>query len=72
MAVSRDVLPVRCKLCQDILPGWLRVLDSPHSSLLMHHLGNMHADEFRPYLKRMATEDFETVVMELFEKIDPP
>ena len=50
MAVSPDVLPVRCRLCQAILPGWLRLPDSPHSALLQHHLGAMHRDEFRPYL----------------------
>jgi hypothetical protein len=70
MAVSPNVLPVRCRLCQEILPGWLRLPDSPHSPLLLHHLGTMHRDAFRPYSKRMETECIETVVMELFERVE--
>jgi hypothetical protein len=70
MAVSPDLLPVRYRLCQAILPGWMRVLDSPHSSMLLHHLGAMHRDAFRSYSKRMETECIETVVIELFERVE--
>jgi hypothetical protein len=69
MPVSPDLLPVRCRLCQAILPGWLRLADSPHSALLLHHLGAMHPEEFRPYLQRMERECIETLVMELFERV---
>jgi hypothetical protein len=72
MAVSPYLLPLRCRLCQEILPGWLRLSDSPHSAILLHHLGAMHRDEFSPYLKRMETECIETVVMELFERVGQP
>ena len=70
MAVSPDLLPVRCRLCQKILPGWRCVPDSPHSAMRLHLLGTMHRNEFRPSLKRMATECIGTVVMELFERVE--
>ena len=67
--MSPDLLPVRCTLCQAILPGWFRLGDRPHSSLLIHHMGHMHAEAFRPYSQRMEHEDIGTVVMELFERV---
>ena len=70
IAVLPDLLPVRCKLCQAILPGWFRLGDSPHSSLLMHHLSHRHPEAFRPYLHRMDHECIATVLMELFERVE--
>ena len=61
---------VRCRLCQVILPSWLRIPKAPHSVLLLHHWGTMHGDAFRPYSKRMETECIEKVVMELFERVE--
>ena len=72
MAVARDLLNVRCKSCQAILPGSMRLANTPHSSLLLHHLGAMHPDEAKPYIKRMEHECIAKVLMELFEKMEQP
>lgn len=61
---------VRCTLCGAILPGWLRLPNCPNSAMLLHHLGADHLMEVKPYLKRMEVECIDTVVMELFERID--
>jgi hypothetical protein len=61
---------VRCTLCGAVLPGWLPLPNVPDSSMLLHHLGNHHLAEAKPYLKRMETECIDTVVMKLFERID--
>jgi hypothetical protein len=37
--------------------------------MLLHHLGDRHPSEVRPYLKRMATEDIATVAAEAYEII---
>jgi hypothetical protein len=63
---------VRCTLCGNILPGWLVILDEPHTSLLLYHLGASHRGQYRSHLKRMETECLATVVMELFERVETP
>jgi hypothetical protein len=42
----------------------------PNSAMLLHHLGADHLVEVKPYLTRMEVECIDTVVMELFERID--
>jgi hypothetical protein len=37
--------------------------------MFLHHLADAHRAEAQPYLTRMATEDIETVVMEVFEQV---
>lgn len=56
---------VRCTLCGTVLPGWLRIPDVPNSAMLLHHLV-----EVKPYLTRMEVECIDTVVMDLFERVD--
>ena len=63
---------VRCTLCGLTLPGWRPIPQKPHTSMLLHHLGNHHLVEAQPYLTRMETECLDTVVMELFERLDQP
>ena len=41
----------------------------PNGAMLLHHLGDMHPTEVRPYLKRMETEDIATVAAEAYEVI---
>jgi hypothetical protein len=53
-----------------VLPAWLPVFNAPESAMLLHHLSAQHPIELSPYLKRMATEDIDTVVMELFERVE--
>jgi len=36
----------------------------------LHHLGDMHPTEVRPYLKRMETEEIATVAAEAFEVVE--
>lgn len=69
MAVSQNVLSVRCRSCQCLLPGWLRIPNVPNSTMLLHHLSQQHPKEVGPYLRRMATECIDTVVMEAFKRI---
>jgi hypothetical protein len=38
--------------------------------MLLHHLADRHPSEVRPYLKRMATEDIDTVVVEAYKLIE--
>jgi hypothetical protein len=38
--------------------------------MLLHHLADMHSAEVRPYLKCMATEDIDTVVVEAYKLIE--
>jgi hypothetical protein len=61
---------VRCTLCGALLPGWLPVPHVPHASLLIEHPDRRYPAEFRPLLRRMATEDIETVVMEAFARME--
>ena len=61
---------IRCTLCGTVLPGWLRLPNCPNSAMLLHHLGADHLAETKPYLKRMETEEIDTVVMELFDVSD--
>jgi hypothetical protein len=53
-----------------ILPAWLPYANAPECSLLIHHLGIWHRDEAQAYRRRLAVEDFETVLMEVFEQVD--
>jgi hypothetical protein len=61
---------VRCTLCGVVLPGWLPIPNRPEAAMLLHHLGADHLAEAKAYLTRMETECIDTVVMELFERID--
>jgi hypothetical protein len=60
---------VRCRLCGFVLPGWLPIPNVPNSAMLLHHLGNDHLAEAKPYLVHMETEEIDEVVMELFERL---
>jgi hypothetical protein len=61
---------VRCMLCGVVFPGgWLCLANVPNSAMLLHHWGNDHLAEVKPYLVRMETEEIDEVVMELFERI---
>jgi hypothetical protein len=59
----------RCRYCGRELPAWLPAAKRPKGALL-HHLGDMHHDQVRPYLKRMETEDIATVASEAYEVIE--
>jgi hypothetical protein len=61
---------VRCTLCGFGFPGgWFQLPHVPNSAMLLHHLGNEHLVEAKPYLVRMETEEIDEVVMELFERV---
>lgn len=70
MSSPRPSKYVRCRYCQHLLPGWFPILDCPDGALLLHHLSQLHRDELRPLLRRMATEDIGTVAMEAFERVE--
>ena len=38
--------------------------------MLLHHLADLHPDEVRPYLTRMATEKIATVAAEAYKVIE--
>ena len=63
---------VRCTLCGLVLPGWLRLPNHPNSAMLLHHLGTRHLGVCRPYLERMETECIDTVLLEVFERVEAP
>jgi hypothetical protein len=60
----------RCRFCARVLPAWLPVAQRPDGAMLLHHLGDRHPTEIRPYLERMRTEDIATVAAEAFEIIE--
>jgi hypothetical protein len=60
----------RCRYCGRELPAWLLVAQRPNGALLLHHLGDMHPDQVRPYLKRMETEDIAMVAAEAYEVVE--
>jgi hypothetical protein len=62
----------RCTLCGFVLAGWLPIPNRPEASMLLYHLGAHHLAEAKPYLARMDKECIDTVVMELFERVDEP
>ena len=65
--------PMRCTLCGLVLPhGWLRLPNHPNSAMLLHHLGARHPGVCRPYLVRMATECIDTVLLEVFARVEGP
>jgi hypothetical protein len=71
MTTPKPSRHVRCTLCGVVFPGgWLPIPDRPEASMLLYHLGADHLAEAKPYLARMETECIDTVVMELFERID--
>ena len=55
MAIPLQSPYVRCRLCGQVLPGWLPVANRPHATLLMEHLDRCHHAEFIPLLRRMVT-----------------
>jgi len=59
----------RCRVCGRDLPAWLPAAQRPNGAMLLHHLGDLHPDQVRPYLKRMETEDIATVAAEASEVI---
>jgi len=61
---------LKCCNCGALLPGWLPIPNRPESAMLLHHLGADHLAEAKPYLARMEVECIDTVVMELFQRID--
>ena len=64
---------VRCTLCGCVFPGgWLPIPNRPEASMLLYHLSAHHLAEAKPYLARMATECLETVLMELFVRVEGP
>jgi hypothetical protein len=38
--------------------------------MLLHHLGDRHPTEVKPYLKRMETEEIDTVLMDAYELVE--
>jgi hypothetical protein len=56
----------RCRVCGRVLPAWLAAAKRPDGAMLLHHLGDRHPDEVRPYLKRMETEDIATMAAEAY------
>ena len=70
MAASSSI-QVRCRYCGYLLPGILRIDNTPNGALLLHHLSAMHPDQVGPYLRRMEQEeDIDTVVMEAYERVE--
>jgi hypothetical protein len=61
----------RCRSCGRELPGWIPVAHRPNGAMRLHHLGDMHPTEVRPYLKRMRTEDIATVAA-VYEIVNLP
>jgi hypothetical protein len=61
---------VRCRFCEVVLPGWLRIDNKPNGAMLLNHLSAMHPAEVGPYLRRMTTEDIGTVAMEAYERVE--
>jgi len=60
----------RCRFCGRDLPAWLPVAPRPDGAMLLHHLGDRHPTEVRPYLKRMQTEEIATMAAEAYEVIE--
>jgi hypothetical protein len=48
----------------------VHVVQHPNGAMLLHHLGDMHPTEVRPYLTRMETEDIATVAAEAYEVVE--
>jgi hypothetical protein len=70
MATSPSI-KVRCRYCGYLLPGVLRIDNTPNSALLLNHLSAMHRDQVGPYLRRLEQEeDMDTVVMEAYERVE--
>ena len=69
MATDRQY---RCRSCGRVLPAWLPAAKRPNGAMLLHHLADLHPDQARPYLKRMATEDIATVTVEGFDVMKAP
>jgi hypothetical protein len=42
----------------------------PNGAMRLHHLADMHSDQAKPYLTRMATEDIATVAAEAYEVVE--
>ena len=59
----------RCRSCGRVLPAWLAAAQHPNGAMLLHHLGDRHPAEVKPYLMRMATEDIATVAAEASEVV---
>jgi hypothetical protein len=55
-----------------ILPAWLPHANAPECAMLLHHLADAHRAEAQPYLTRMAVEEIEAVVLEVFERVADP
>ena len=71
MATSLS-LHVRCTLCGVVFPGgWFRLPNVPNSAMLLHHLGNDHLAEAKPYLKRMETEEIDEVANPATTSVTP-
>jgi hypothetical protein len=60
----------RCRACGRLLPAWLPAAQRPHGAMLLHHLGDRHPAEAKPYLQRMATEDIATAAA--YEMVEEP
>jgi hypothetical protein len=57
----------RCRYYGRFLNAWLPAAKQPNGAMLRHHLGGRHPTEVGPNLKRMTTEDIDTVVVEACE-----
>jgi hypothetical protein len=66
----RQDLQLRCRSCQAVLPGWLRVQNRPDGAMLLTHVSAMHQDQVGPYRRRMETEDIGTVAMVAFKRVE--
>jgi hypothetical protein len=59
-----------CRYCGREQRAWLPAAKRPDGVMLLHHLGDMHPEQVRPYLKRMETEDIATVAAEAYEVVE--
>ena len=64
---------VRCKLCGELVPGWLPIQNRPAGDMLQYHLSTWHPDESRAYGARIHnTNDLGPILMEAFERVEAP
>jgi hypothetical protein len=59
----------RCRFCGLVLPAWLPVAQRLDSAMLLGHLGR-HQEQAQPYHRRMETECIDTVLGELYTRVE--
>jgi hypothetical protein len=64
---------VRCRLCGEVVPGWLPIQNRPAGDILQYHLSTCHPAEARAYGDRVLdTKDLGPIFMEAFERVEGP